>query len=442
MDRYRSTYQRHETISERVTQEVKKIQPRQSIDASIRIPGSKSITHRALIAASLANGETLLKGFLASEDIFYTINALRELGVQICIEGENATVSGSGGNLLSTADRKEIFLGDSGTSYRLLLSTVALARGEYILTGTPRMHERPIEDLVKALNQVGVEASCIEQNGYPPVIIQAKGIPGGKVNIPGNYSSQFVSSLLLSGPYAQDMIEIEVKGRLVSKRYVDITIDVMEEFRVHVDRDEYRYFKVSPGYGYLPCQFSIEGDVSAASYFWAAAAVTGGIAITENIKPYTTKQGDIAFLDVLEEMGCHIERENGKVSVYGGVLSGVGVDMGAMPDMVPTLAAIALFAEGETIIRNVPHLRYKESNRLKAIAVEWSRIGGRVEELADGLIIYGGRGLSGAKVESHNDHRLAMSLAVVGLKVPGITIRDENCVNKSFPQFWELWDRL
>ena len=421
---------------------MKKIQHRQSIDASIRIPGSKSITHRALIAASLANGESLLKGFLPSKDTLYTVNALRELGVQICIEGENIIISGSGGKFLSAADRKEIFLGNSGTSYRLLLSTIALARGEYILTGNPRMYERPIGDLVKALKKLGVEVTYIEKDNFPPVFIRAKGIHGGKVQMLASKSSQYVSSLLLAGPYTKKDLDIEITGRLVSRPYVDITLDVMEKFGVHVDRDRYSCFNVPAGNGYLARQFSIEGDVSTASYFWAAAAVTGGIAITENIKPYTTKQGDIAFLDVLEEMGCRSERENNWVSVHGGVLSGVEVDMGAMPDMVPTLAAIALFAEGKTAIRNVSHLRYKESNRLQAIALEWHRIGGRVEGLADGLIIYGGRGLSGAKMESHNDHRLAMSLAVVGLKVPGITIKDENCVNKSFPQFWELWDRL
>ena len=295
---------------------------------------------------------------------------------------------------------------------------------------------------MRALNKLGVEASCVGHDGFPPVCINARGIRGGKVEIEGNTSSQYVSSLLLAGPYTKKDLEIEITGRLVSRPYVDITLDVMEQFGVHVDRDGYRYFKVSPGYGYLPCQFSIEGDVSAASYFWAAAAVTGGIVTTENIKPYTTKQGDIAFLDVLEEMGCRIERENDWVSVHGGVLSGVEVDMGAMPDMAPTLAAIALFAEGKTAIRNVSHLRHKESNRLQAIALEWHRIGGRVEELADGLIISGGERLSGTEVDSHDDHRLAMSLAVVGLRVQGIRIKKEKCVNKSFPRFWKLWSRL
>jgi 3-phosphoshikimate 1-carboxyvinyltransferase len=421
---------------------VKEIQPKSSINATIRMPGSKSITHRALIAASLANGESLLKGFLTSKDTFYTVNALRELGVEISIAGKNITISGLGGKFPVAADRKKIFLGNSGTSYRLLLSTISLARGEYILTGTPRMYKRPIGDLAKALKKLGVEVTYIRKAEFPPLFIKAKGIHGGKVQMPINKSSQYVSSLLLAGPYTKKDLEIEITGQLVSRPYVDITLDVMERFGVQVDRDRYSCFKVPAGYGYLPCQFSIEGDVSAASYFWAAAAVTSGTVTTENIKPYTTKQGDIAFLDVLEEMGCRIERKNDCVSVHGEVLSAVEVDMRAMPDMVPTFAAIALFAEGETAIRNVSHLRYKESDRLRAIAVEWSRLGGRVRELADGLIIYGGRGLLGATMASHNDHRLAMSLAVVGLKVPGITIKDENCVNKSFPQFWKLWDRL
>ncbi|MBW1887155.1 MAG: 3-phosphoshikimate 1-carboxyvinyltransferase, partial [Deltaproteobacteria bacterium] len=191
-----------------------------------------------------------------------------------------------------------------------------------------------------------------------------------------------------------------------------------------------------------PCRFRVDGDVSAASYFWGAAAVTGGTVITENIHPYATRQGDIALLDILEEMGCHIERKTDRVVVHGGALSGIEADMGAMPDMVPTLAAIALFAEGKTTIRNVSHLRHKESDRLGDTALEWSRLGGRVEESDDGIIIHGGERLSGTVIDPHSDHRLAMSIAIVGLRVPGITIKDEKCVDKSFPTFWRLWDSL
>jgi 3-phosphoshikimate 1-carboxyvinyltransferase len=274
------------------------------------------------------------------------------------------------------------------------------------------------------------------------VLVKANGIPGGKVQIAGDQSSQFVSSLLLSGPYAENDIEIEVVGELVSKPYVDITLDVMEQFEVQVERDGYSYFRIPSDQAYRACEFNIQGDASSASYFWAAAAVTRGNVTTENIDPYTTRQGDIGFLEILERMGCHIEKGSDRVLVHGGELSGIEADMSSMPDMVPSLAAIALFSDGKTSIRNVQHLRLKESDRLHAIALEWNRLGGRVEEIEDGLIIHGGEKLSGTVLDPHDDHRIAMSLAVVGLKVPGLRIKDENCVNKSFPQFWELWDRL
>jgi 3-phosphoshikimate 1-carboxyvinyltransferase len=418
---------------------MKEIQTRSSINATVRIPGSKSITHRALITSGLAKGESVLAAFLTCEDTLHTVNAIRELGVEITVHGEKARVVGTGGRFPSHGGSKEVFLGNSGTSYRLLLSTVALARGEYILKGTPRMHARPVGDLVEALNKLGVDASCIEKGNFPPVSVKAKGMRGGKVTIAGDKSSQYVSSLLLAGPYTEKGLEIEVTGRLVSQPYVDVTLEVMKMFGIQVSRDGYRYFKVAGGQRYNPCKFKIDGDVSAASYFWAAAAVTGGTIRTENIRPHTTKQGDIALLDIIEEMGCRVEKRAESVFVRGQTLSGIDVDMSAMPDMVPTLAAIALFAKGRTSIRNVSHLRLKESNRLQAIATEWGRLGGRIEELSDGLVIHGGRPISGTVVDSHDDHRIAMSLAVVGLRIPGIRIRREDCVNKSFPRFWELW---
>jgi len=421
---------------------MKEIKPRSHIDARVRIPGSKSVTHRALIAAGLANGESLLEELLSCEDTLYTIDGLRQLGIKISNYRNKVKVLGTGGQFRPASGTKDIYLGNAGTSYRLLLSTVALARGDFILTGTSRMQERPIGELVRALNKLGVEASYIGQDGFPPVFIKAKGIQGGKVEIEGNISSQYVSSLLLAGPYAEKDVEIKITGRLVSRPYVDITLDVMKKFGIQVNREGYRYFKIPSGQGYRPCRFIIEGDVSSASYFWAAAAVTEGTVATENIHPHITRQGDIGFLSILEEMGCRVERRRDQVIVHGGVLSGIEADMSEMPDMVPTLAAIALFARGKTAIRNVPHLRHKESDRLKSIALEWDRLGGRVKELPDGLIIHGGSALSGTVVNPHNDHRLAMGLAVVGLKVQGIKVKQESCVDKSFPEFWELWDRI
>ena len=421
---------------------MKEIQPRPSVNTTVRVPGSKSITHRAIIGASLARGKSVLRNSLECEDTLFTTNALRDLGTNISARGENLEVVGTGAKFSPTQGTKEIFLGNSGTSYRLLLSTVALARGEYVLTGGPRMYERPIGHLVEALNRLGVKASCIEQPDYPPVLIKARGIRGGKVEVSVNQSSQYLSSLLLSGPYAEKEVEIEVKGGLVSRPYVDLTLDVMGRFGVSVDREGYSYFKIPSSQSYRSQQFTIEGDVSSASYFWAAAAVTGGTVTTKNIFPNTTWQGDIRFLNILEQMGCTVERGVDQVVVYGGALSGIEADMGAMPDMVPTLAAVALFARGKTIIRNVSHLRYKESDRLKSIALEWDRLGNKVEELPDGLVIYGGQRLFGTVVDPHDDHRIAMSLATVGLRVPGMKIKNENCVNKSFPRFWELWDML
>jgi len=421
---------------------MKRISPRSKLHGTVRIPGSKSITHRAIIAASLADGRSVLKDFLECEDTRYTINAMRETGAKIFMEDNNLKIEGGGGEFGTNSIRKESYLGNSGTSFRLFLPVAALGRGEFLITGTKRMQTRPVGPLVMALNQLGVDASCVEQDGCPPVLIRANGIRGGKILMEGNQSSQFVSSLLLSGPYADTDIEIVVRGKLVSKPYVDITINVMKEFGILVERDNYNSFKIPSGQKYRAGEFAIQGDASSASYFWAAAAVTGGTITTENINPHTTLQGDIKFLDILERMGCHVEKESDRVIVRGGSLSGIDKDMSNMPDMVPTLAAIALFAKGKTIIRNVPHLRHKESDRLRALALEWSRLGGRVEELPDGLIIHGGCPLVGAIVESHNDHRLAMSLAIVGLKVPEIRIRNERCVNKSFPPFWGLWDKL
>jgi 3-phosphoshikimate 1-carboxyvinyltransferase len=384
----------------------------------------------------------VLNDFLKCEDTLYTIHALRLLGVTVTMDKSSLSVEGMGRTLGAGVLSRRIYLGNSGTSLRLLLSVAALCRGDFLITGTERMQQRPIGPLVEALKRLGVNASCVEQDGRPPVRIQAAGIRGGRVTISGDQSSQFLSSLLLSGPYADTDIRVEVTGELVSSPYVDMTIHVMDQFGIRVDRDHYHRFKVPSGQAYSARQFTVQGDASSASYFWAAAAVTGGSIATCNIHPYTSWQGDIRFLELLERMGCTIERAPDRVTVHGGDLSGIQVDMSDLPDMVPTVAAVALFAKGRTIIRNVAHLRHKESDRLRALALEWGRIGGRVKELPDGLIIEGEAPLTGTLVDPHNDHRLAMSLAVVALRAPHLDIQNKDCVGKSFPTFWRLWDRL
>ena len=352
---------------------------RSPVKAIVEIPGSKSITHRALIAAALAKGESILKKALICDDTLFTIAALKQLGASISIGDVGVGVTGTGGVFNRIPDRKEIYLGDSGTSYRLLLSTVALARGEFTLKGSPRMEERPIADLVEALNHLGVKAAFSKRNGFPPIGIKENGIAGGRVSMAGDVSSQYISSILLASPYAKKDVEIRVGGKLASKPYVDLTLEVMERFGVKIIRDGYRHFKTHGGQRYQPRQFTVEGDLSSASYFWAAAAVTGGTVTTHNIRPFATRQGDVGLLEILQKMGCRIEKENDRVTVHGKELSGIEVDMSAMPDMVPTMAAVALFAKGWTVIRNVAHLVHKESNRLKAVATEWRRLGGQVE---------------------------------------------------------------
>ncbi len=421
---------------------MKEITPRATVDAALSVPGSKSLTHRALIVAALARGKSRIQGCLSCEDTEYTLGCLKQMGVSVSGGPGYLDVAGMGGKWPDTRSVRRVFLGNSGTSMRLLLSVFALFRGEYLLDGTPRMRQRPVAALVAALNRLGADARCVDGTGCPPVLIRAGGLEGGKVRVSGEESSQYVSSLLLSAPFARTDVEIVVTGKAVSTPYVDMTLDVMRAFGVSVSREGHRYFRVPAGRGYEGRPYIVEADVSNAAYFWAAAAVTGGRVTIEGIAPFSTRQGDIGFLEILEKMGCRIEKGPSSVTVHGGPLKGIDADMGDMPDLVPTLAAIALFAEGKTVVRNVPHLRYKESDRLGDLCREWSRLGAGAAETADGLVIHGGAPLHEAILDPHDDHRLAMSLAVAGLRVPGLRIRNEACVNKSFPFFWELWDAL
>jgi 3-phosphoshikimate 1-carboxyvinyltransferase len=421
---------------------MKEIKTRATINAHVTMPGSKSLSHRALIAAALAAGESRITNLLVCEDTSFTLQGLRGLGIDIRHDNGVTIVAGQGGRFPDSPAIRTLVLGNSGTSLRLLLSTAALGGGEKVLTGSPRLQKRPVGELVRALKGLGVKKITARQGDFPPVHIRSDGITGGLVRLTGRESSQYLSSLLLAAPYASTEVEIEVEQTPVSGPYVDLTLEVMKRFGVEVQRDDYRFFRVPAGRPYQPVHFPVEGDASSASYFWAAAAVSGGTVATENIWPLTSGQGDLAFLEILEKMGCSVKKEARRVIVQGSDPAGLEADMSRMPDLVPTLAAVALFARGKTIIRNVPHLRYKESDRLHALWEEWTRLGARIEELPDGLIIEGRAPLQGALCDPHDDHRLAMSLAVVGLRVPGIEIQDEHCVAKSFPGFWEWWDSL
>jgi 3-phosphoshikimate 1-carboxyvinyltransferase len=407
--------------------------PLSHCDAVVAIPGSKSYTHRALIVSSLADGESVLMNGLRCEDTEYTIQALIRFGVLVSWESDCVRVLGRGGNFKATDERIDV--GNSGASMRFLTALAALKKGITLLDGNERMRKRPIGELLTGLGELGVKAYSQKGEGCPPVIVESQGLKGGRARVKGEESSQFLSSLLMVAPYAVSDVHIEVIGPLSSKPYVDITQDVMSTFGVEIQSQGYRSFFIKAGQRYLPQKYSIEGDASNASYFFSAAAVCRGRVQVNNLNP-TTIQGDIGFLHILERMGCRVSRGSDWVKVMGGELHGIEIDMNEMPDLVPTLAITSAFAQGKTVIQNIGHLRFKESDRIHALAVELSKMGIWVKEGEDGLEIEGGNP-HGAEIETYDDHRLAMSFAIAGLVVPGIKIKGERCVDKSFPEFWE-----
>jgi len=416
---------------------LKKIDPLERVQATLTLPGSKSYTHRALMAAALAAGESVLTNALAAEDTELTARALAQLGAGIDWQGTTVRVTGQKGRWLPVT--LPIYLGNSGTSMRFLTALTALGEGEYLLTGTERLCRRPLGELLTALAEIGVRTVCEKEDGCPPVRVTG-GLTGGQTKLSGGTSSQYLSALLFIGPLAPKGLEIEVTGELVSRPYVDLTLEVLSDFGISFYREGYRYFQLPGGQGYLPQEYEIEADASSASYFWAAAALTGGRVTITNLN-LSSSQGDAAFPKVLERLGCTIESTPAGLTVQGGLLRGVEVNMAAMPDLVPTLAVLAAFAQGDTVITGVAHLRHKESDRLAAVAAELTKLGIEARETEDGLVIRGGAP-QGAVIHTYDDHRIAMSFAVAGLKAKGMSIADPNCVAKSFPDFWEFFARL
>jgi len=417
---------------------MKKIHPRMPKNGSVSVPGSKSLTHRVLIAAGLADGVSRVENALFSDDSRLTMNALSEMGVLIGQEKNTLTIKGRNGR--PGAAGQALWLGNSGTSMRLLAGVAALGRGTYRLTGSQRMQERPIQDLLGALNQLGVTAVSLNGNGCPPIEIKGGDTAGGPVSVDGSLSSQFISALMLMAPCTEKGLEISVTGDLVSRPYVDLTVDVMTQFGITLRRNGYRHFSIKGNQTYRPGVHRVEADCSQAGYFWAAAAITGSRLLVKHVSP-DSRQGDLNFVRVLEQMGCRSETSDDGVSVTGGDLRAIRVDMSAMPDVVPTLAVVAAFAEGTTVIENVAHLRDKESDRLAAVATELSKMGVVARVTADGLNITGGMP-KGADIDTYDDHRIAMSFALLGLRVPGVAIRNEKCVAKSFPGFWDVFEAL
>lgn len=419
-----------------------KIKTAHSVDAVITVPGSKSITQRALIAAALADGTSSLHGPLVSEDTDYSSAALEQMGVTIDKDDGCWRVYGTGGAIGEPED--DIFLGNNGTATRFLTSVAALGHGEFIIDGAERMRKRPIEPLMEALRGWGVDIESIHGSGCPPLSILASGLRGGKTVLPEGKSSQYLSSLLLVAPYADEPAELEVRGEILSKPYVAMTLEVMSAFAVDARATpDFSRFSIEKGC-YRARDYRIEGDASNASYFWAAAAVTGGAVTVANV-PVPSMQGDALLVPLLARMGCSVEQRGAGIRVTGpDRLEPITVDMGDMPDVVPTLAVVAAFADGTTEISNIAHLRIKECDRLSAITAELTKMGVAVEEFPDRMLIHGrgGSGLQAATIQTYDDHRMAMSMAVAGLRVAGIIIEDELCVAKSFPDFWDRFEQL
>ena len=439
--------------------------------ATIAVPGSKSITNRALVlGALLAKGFAYaIRGALRSEDTEIMIDCLRALGFRVLVDWQEEMVCISSGleEPLIPAAQADLFVGNSGTCMRFLTAMVSLGVGRYRLDGVPRMRQRPIEDLLSALRQLGVHAKSENNDGCPPVIVETHGLEGGRVKIKGDISSQFLSGLLLAAPHAKSEVVIEMDGPLVSRPYVDMTIQMLHRLGYFI-LDDYAsgHLKVlsarardmdadlvakkieqaafhdgfDPRRHTLLQDYQVEPDASAASYFAGAAAICNGAVSIPGLFDNSI-QGDMRFFEVLEEMGCRIERTETGIAVHGGPLTGIEVDMNDISDTVMTLAAVACFADGPTTVRNVAHIRHKETDRLSALAAELRRLGVEIEEFADGLTIIP-RPLRGAVVETYNDHRMAMSLALIGLRVPGIFIRNPGCVAKTYPRFFQDLEKL
>ncbi len=410
-------------------------------EITFNVPGSKSITQRALITSALATGDSRLYHPLDSEDTRLLRKALRNFGINIDDSKSIWEIKGSNGKI--TCPNNEIFMGNNGTGIRFLISVSALCNGSTVLTGNSRMMERPAGPLLDALKQLGVNAFSINNTGCPPVKIISEGLRGGSVNLSASISSQFLSSLLLVAPYAKDPITITLDGKLVSRPYVNITLRVMEDFGVKV-KEEGNKFNI-PLSKYKGIDYKIEADASSASYFFGAAAITSSSIRIENLPPEPI-QGDAQFCDILGKMGCIVNKsKNGTVVTGPGLdkLHGIEIDMSKWPDVVPTLAVVAAFAQGKTIIKNVEHLRVKETDRIKAVVTELNKIGCEAEELPDGMIINGDPNrLRPATINTYDDHRIAMCFAIAKLLIPEISFDDKDVVKKSFPEFWNYWNRL
>jgi 3-phosphoshikimate 1-carboxyvinyltransferase len=419
-----------------------KLSPKDNIiDHDITIPGSKSFTNRALIMAALAEGTSTLTGILRSDDSYWCIEALRKLGVHVEVEGEKVSVHGCGGKW--PVKDGGVYIGAAGTIARFLPGALAADKeGDWIIEASSRMSERPIEPLLNALGQLGAEIEYLEKKGYLPIRIKARGLNGGQVSISGKVSSQFTSGILIAAPYAEKELTVSIPDTIVQKEYVRITLNLMEQFGVKATcNDDLTEMRV-PASHYAGMEVELEADASTASYFMALAAITNGRVLINNLSVFTN-QPDIGMVDVYERMGCTVVRGDGYIELTGTPVleGGFDISMKEMSDQALTLASIAPFASGPITIRHVEHIRHHESDRISAICKELGKLGVTVEEFADGLTVHPGIPKA-ASLDSYDDHRVAMSLALIGTKVPGVVIHDPGCVSKTCPGYFEMLSRL
>ena len=418
------------------------LRPIRSVGGQIQLPGSKSLSNRVLLLSALAQGDTEVSNLLDSDDTRHMIAALRNLGtsLQLSEDGTHCLVRGLGGPF--PAGQADLYLGASGTDIRLLCSAVCLGQGVFTLTGEPRMTERPIKDLVEALTALGARIEYLQEEGFPPLKIQASGLVGSRVSIRGNISSQYLTSLLSAAPLSDQELRIDVAGELVSKPYIDLTLDVMRRFGVPVENEGYRTFLVPQVAGYQsPGHALVEGDASSASYFLSAAAIKGGTVRVNGVGADSV-QGDIKHADILEQMGAVVRRGPDWIEVSAGRLRGIDVDLNHMPDAAMTVAATALFAEGKTVIRNIYNWRVKETDRLAAMAAELRKVGAEVVEGRDYLEITPPSKILPAAIDTYNDHRMAMCFSLAALGDAEIIINNPGCVSKTFPDYFQKFQTI
>ena len=413
------------------------LKPAGRVEGVVQLPGSKSLSNRLLLLSALARGQTEVVNLLESDDTQYMSRALETLGIGLAFsdQGTRCLVSSEGGPF--SVREADLYLGLAGTAIRPLCAALCLGEGEYTLSGDPRMLERPIAHLVEALRQLGAHIVYGGEEGFPPLRIMASGLRGGQVSIGGNISSQYLTSLLLASPLAQDTLDIEIVGELVSKPYIDMTIDVMRRFGVTVENNSYRSFRVPAGQQYTsPGSVLVEGDASSASYFLSAAAIRGGTVRVTGVGSDSV-QGDVKHADVLEQMGARVSRGTDFIEISRGELRGMDLDLNHIPDAAMTVAVTALFAQGRTTIRNIGNWRVKETDRLAAMAAELRKVGAAVEEGPDFLVIDPPAAITPAEIETYKDHRMAMSFSLASLGGAEITILDPGCVSKTFPEYFD-----